>query len=242
MSMQPIIKYLELNNTMINDPDLRGWIIRERIQNKKPISFEMGCYLEKTDDKSIFVSMPVHVSIKRNLRHFKTIMENENDGYNFYIIPRNLKLMISTYKTKKGIIRPILIDPKYCDDPEYSEGAMISCFAIDVPYGEKILNAEILTDSSLVLSKYISKDRNYIGVITIDTRVGCINPDMKIRITSGIPNTTMYTRTDYTLSPAGISSETHTLKTPEGEFNKTEFISFNDYKSKAKEAFNTTAE
>lgn len=218
----PIARFLDLNNITIPN-ELRGWIIRERVINNKPISFELGCYLEETENKSIFISIPVHVSIKSEVRRDKSILDENNTGYNYYIIPQNLKLAISTYKTKKGNICPILIKA----DETHKE-SFISCFAVNANPAEKIISAEITSDSTLVLKKFIDRDRRYIGLIMIDTRAGCINPETHITINSGIINATVHTKVDYVLSTSGVTSETHTINNENNEVNKTKFIKFNE--------------
>ena len=217
-----VSKYFQLGSMNI-ELKYSGWCIRERIVNNKPISFELGCYLEKSNDKEIFISIPVHASLKKDfIKDTSSSSIIDGNGYNYYLVPNDYQFAISTYKNKKNNICNMLVKAT-----EENKAVFISCFAVDALYGNKILNVEITTPETMVLKKYIDKDRRYIGLITLDTRKELINPYINLTITSGVIDAKTCEVKKYEINTAGINTDSDIVTNEEG--NKTQFINLKDY-------------
>lgn len=210
-------------NEILNSNKPKGFIAREKIIDGKAISFEYGIYL--TDD--VFLGVPLHFTLKEKL-----IPSAEADpNYKYYLIPQNLQFAVTTYTNKKtGKVNPLLVEPS-----DKKPAMFISCLA----FGDNvntILSTE-MDNNSLVIRKYIDKDRKVIGLIVLNPNTESINPTTTIKMTYGIPNNSTITVADYKFNPmlpAGYEKIQDTIDLKEGA--KTSFIKLKNFIKPQKES------
>lgn len=210
-----VVKVNENENVNYNEMYPKGFIVREKLIDSKPVSFEYGTYL----DNDIFMGVPIHFNLKDKL-----IFTANKDSYNYYLVPALTQFAVTTYTNKKtGKLNPILVEPT-----ENNPAVLISAIA----YRDNVntitgLNIE---DNSLVLRKYIDKTRKVIGLIMVNPDTGLINPSTKVTLKYGILGGKNMFINKYTFDPmveAGFSKETlnETIDHP----LDTEFIKLNSY-------------
>ena len=179
----------------INDNEIiectvpQGFIVRERIVDGKPVSLEYGAYI--TND--VFLGVPLHFNLKKNLIETNSISDNE--GFKYYLVPQLMQFAVKTYKNKKTEkLNPILVEAT-----EENPAVFISC----VTFGnnvDKILNVTI-DENSLVIRKYIDKDRNAIGLIIMNKDTEALNPTTHVVIDHGIIGTNTVKTSKYIFNP-----------------------------------------
>lgn len=179
----------------INDNEIiecvvpQGFIVRERIIEGKPVSLEYGIYLTN----EIFLGIPLHFNLKKNL--IETNHISDNDGYKYYLVPQLMQFAVKTYKNKKTEkLNPILVEAT-----EENPAVFISCIAFG-NNTDKILNVTI-DENSLVIRKYIDKERNTIGLILMNTDTNAINPTTRVTIEHGVIGTKTSKTSEYTFNP-----------------------------------------
>ena len=183
----------------------QGFIVREKLINGKAVSLEFGAYLSP----EIFLGVPVHVSMKKNL-----IASQGTPEYNYYLVPQLMQFAVGTYTGKKtGKLNPILIAPN-----DNTPAAFISCLTVGDNMN-KVLNVELDGNSS-VIRKYIDKDRNMIGLIVMNNNFESINPTTRIKVELGVPGTKSIKTVNYTFNPVeypniGFTSSTDINATDE---------------------------
>lgn len=178
----------------INDNEIiectvpQGFIVRERIVDGKPVSLEYGVYLTN----EVFLGIPLHFNLKKNLIETNS---NNSEDFKYYLVPQLMQFAVSTYKSKKTEkLNPILVEPT-----ESNPAAFISCIAFGNNV-DKILNVTI-DEKSLVVRKYIDKDRNLIGLILMNTDTQSLNPTTKVNIEHGIMGTKALKTSEYIFNP-----------------------------------------
>ena len=164
----------------------KGFIVRERIVDGRGVSLEYGIYI----DNDIFLGIPVHYTMKNSL------IPTESDGeYNYYVVPQLKQFAVSTYTNKKtGKVNPILVEPS--DD---NPAVLISSLAYRD--NRNVITNITINDNSLVLRKYIDKDRKVIGLIMINPDKGCINPSTKINVETGVIGSDLVNVMSYEFNP-----------------------------------------
>ena len=176
------------DNEIIESTIPQGFIVRERIIEGKPVSLEYGVYLTN----EIFLGVPLHFNLKKNLIETNS---NNNEDFKYYLVPQLMQFAVKTYKNKKTEkLNPILVEPT-----EENPAVFISCIAFGNNV-DKILNVSI-DEKSLVVRKYIDKDRNVIGLIVMNTDKDALNPTTNIKIEHGIIGTKTVKISDYTFNP-----------------------------------------
>lgn len=177
----------------INDNEIiectvpQGFIVRERIIDGKPVSLEYGAYLTN----EIFLGVPLHFNLKKNL-----IETTNTDGeFKYYLVPQLMQFAVKTYKNKKTEkLNPILVEAT-----EENPAVFISCIAFGNNV-DKILNVTI-DEKSLVVRKYIDKERNIVGLILMNTDTNSLNPTTRVSIEHGVMGTKKVKTSDYTFNP-----------------------------------------
>lgn len=197
----------------INDNEIvectvpQGFIVRERIIDGKPVSLEYGIYI--TND--VFLGIPIHFNLKKNLIETNS---NNDENFKYYLVPQLMQFAVKTYKNKKTEkLNPILVEAT-----EENPAVFISCIAFGNNV-DKILNVTI-DENSLVIRKYIDKERNTIGLILMNTDVHSLNPTTRVSIDHGVFGTKTVKTAEYTFNPINYQTGftvTHTetnLETP----------------------------
>ena len=106
-----------------------------------------------------------------------------------------MQFSVKTYKNKKTEkLNPILVEAT-----EENPAVFISCIAFGNNV-DKILNV-IIDEKSLVVRKYIDKERNTIGLILMNTDTESINPTTNVTIEHGIIGTRTLKTSKYTFNP-----------------------------------------
>lgn len=184
----------------INDNEIiectvpQGFIVRERIVDGKPVSLEYGAYI--TND--VFLGVPLHFNLKKNLIETNPI--SDNDEFKYYLVPQLMQFAVKTYKNKKTEkLNPILVEPT-----EENPAVFISCIAFGNNV-DKILNITI-DDNSLVVRKYIDKDRNCIGLILMNKDTNALNPTTRVTIDHGVIGTKTVKTSEYIFNPVDYTT------------------------------------
>lgn len=196
------------NVTNTNLP--KGWVVRERCTEEgKGISLDLGCYL--TDE--IFISVPIHFSVKKSLIPIPTTKSaNDSEYFKYYSVPKEMRFAVSTYKNKNGQDRPIIILPNEKYRPVH-----IACLATDCG-AESILNVTINEfikgrtndDGVKVIRKYIDRNRKSLGLIMFYTNPNIINPSIKVSIDYGVLGQHAMTTVKYTFDNLTVNTTTDT--------------------------------
>lgn len=176
------------DNEALNLTKPKGFIVRERLVDGNPVSLEYGVYL--SDD--VFLGVPLHFNLKKNL-----IMGSipSTEDFNYYLVPQLMQFAVKTYTSKKSEkLNPILVEPT-----EENPAVFISCLTFGNNM-DKILNVTI-DENSLVVRKYIDKDRNLIGLILMNTDTGSINPTTTVTIEYGVVGMKKRNIDTYTFNP-----------------------------------------
>lgn len=197
----------------INDNEIiecsvpQGFIVRERIVEGKPVSLEYGVYLTN----EVFLGIPLHFNLKKNLIETNS---GNSEEFKYYLVPQLMQFSVKTYKNKKTEkLNPILVEAT-----EENPAVFISCIAFG-NNTDKILNVTI-DENSLVVRKYIDKERNTIGLIIMNSDTETLNPTTRVNIEHGVIGTKTSKTSEYIFNPieyqAGFTvthSET-TLESP----------------------------
>lgn len=201
----------EINNFTTNEKPI-GWLVREKFNEEgKAVGLEFGCYLK--DD--IFISVPIHFSVKNKLIDMPAY---DNNQFKYYAIPQDMQLAVSKYTNKKGKECPILVTPNK-DRGVYP--TFISCIAKDIASPEVIIDAK-LSDDAQVVRKYVDKDRSVIGIIAFKTDTGVINPSIDIDLETAVVDTKTLHTYKYTFQSIAPTTNSDTVQT---NYNiKTKFI------------------
>lgn len=172
-------------NDVLNCDKPKGFIVREKLDEGNPVSLEYGTYL----DNDVFLGVPIHFNLKDKL--VPTSM-NTSD-FNYYFLPQNIQLAVSTYKSKtSGKINPMLVEPT-----DNRPALLISSLAYR-DNTNTITDLAIDDNHTVILRKYIDKDRKVIGIIAVNTDANVINPISNIRLEYGILGTKVKTVCKYT--------------------------------------------
>lgn len=213
-----VIKINE-NEAALDSTRPSGFVVREKIIDGRPVSLEYGTYI----DNDVFLGVPVHYSIKPNLMAVNG--NSDTNEYNYYLVPQLKQFAVSTYTSKKsGKTNPILVEPT--DD---NPAVLISSLAFRD--NRNVVTNITINDNSLVLRKYIDKDRKVVGLIMINPDSGLINPSTKVTLEYGVLGSTSYNVSDYKFDPTiegGVFKESKTVDVEEGTLN-TSFIKLMSY-------------
>ena len=178
----------------INDNEImecsvpQGFIVRERIIDGKPVSLEYGTYI--TND--VFLGIPIHFNLKKNLIETNS---NNSEDFKYYLVPQLMQFAVKTYKNKKTEkLNPILVEAT-----DENPAVFISCIAFGNNV-DKILNVTI-DENSLVIRKYIDKERNTIGLILMNNDINSLNPTTRVTIEHGIVGTKISKTSEYPFNP-----------------------------------------
>lgn len=191
---------------------LSGWVVRERTTSSGSSLLDYGCYIAD----GVFLSVPMASAFKNKLVPIAV----QDEEFNFYVIPKEMQFAVKKFTNKKGKVCPMLI-PVTEDQP----AVLISSLAVDCG-AESIVNVEV-SDGSLVLAKYIDKNRKAIGIIAFNTDTGLINPSTGIKIEKAVLGQKQMSVVNYTFHTAGIETSTDVVEINEPAATK--FIKLNSY-------------
>lgn len=211
------------DNEIIESKVPQGFIVRERIIEGKPVALEYGIYLSN----EVFLGIPLHFNLKKNLIETNT---NNSEEFKYYLVPQLMQFAVKTYKNKKTEkLNPILVEPT-----EENPAVFISCIAFGNNV-DKVLNVTI-DEKSLVIRKYIDKERNVIGLIVMNSDTGSLNPTTTITIDHGVMGTKILKTSEYVFNPINYQAGftvSHTETNLENDVN-TSFINLKNFIEPAK--------
>ena len=215
MSMKSLIR---LNRGVSVSGKPKGWVVREYInpETKKTEIFELGMYM--TEDR--FLGIHLNFSIKNKLIRDNTIY-SPDDKFTYYDIPSDVEFALSTFKSRKGKVFPVLIEP----DEEHP-AILIACVSVAGEGAKKILIAGI-NKSAISIKDYIDKERNCVGIIAAVQDHTVINPRIDYTFRLGVVGSTYHDKLDIVVENGTNNINIETIKTQLP--NKTAFISLDRF-------------